>query len=349
MTAVQHTLPVRVMQESDTNGVLELLTSALGQGPAGERTAPFFAWKHHENPFGRSPGLIAEHDGRIVAVRMFLRWGLELHEEPVKAVRAVDTATDPEFRGRGLFKDLTLDLLARLEAAGEVDLVFNTPNAKSRPGYLKMGWQPVGTLPVRVAPVRPLRFGAQAARVGIARRGAIGPPAARVLLACPFEPAGTFLSRRGPEVESLLAGTAPKSGLHTPLSLDFLDWRYGAAPGLDYRCLHIEGRSGLRGIAFGRPRARGGLVEFTLSDVIVPAGDRPTARALLALARHAGADHVATHATPRSEIAAVAGRAGYVRVPGHGLGLVTNPRRALAVDPCLPGSWDLALGDLEVF
>ena len=37
--------------------------------------------------------------------------------------------------------------------ADGVDFVFNTPNDKSRPGYLKMGWREVGRLPVAVRPV----------------------------------------------------------------------------------------------------------------------------------------------------------------------------------------------------
>ena len=33
-----------------------------------------------------------------------------------------------------------------------VDVVFNTPNTQSRPGYLKMGWIDVGRLPVAARP-----------------------------------------------------------------------------------------------------------------------------------------------------------------------------------------------------
>ena len=46
--------------------------------------------------------------------------------------RAVDTATDPEFQGRGIFTRLTLEALDALPAEG-VELVFNTPNARASP------------------------------------------------------------------------------------------------------------------------------------------------------------------------------------------------------------------------
>jgi len=346
---IASSLSIREMRPADTPAVLELLRTVLGPGPTGERTPEFFSWKHMDNPFGRSPGLLAETDGRIVAVRMFLRWGLELNGQPVQALRAVDTATAPSHRGRGLFRDLTMELLRRLDDAGEVDLVFNTPNANSRPGYLKMGWSPVGTLPVRVSPARFLRFGLRAVATAVAADGSGPASVSREVAECPFEPAGAFLDRRGDDLQALLATCAQPRGLTTPRSLAFLTWRYGGAPGLDYRCLAVEDDRRLRGVAFGRLRPRGRMCEFTLSDVVVGAGDADAAHRLLSLARRAGADHVAIHATPASEISSVALRSGYLPLPRQGLGLVANPRRGLAVDPCLPESWRLTLGDLEVF
>ena len=74
---------------------------------------------------------------------MFRRGGSTLH-----AVRAVDTATHPDHQGRGLFTALTMHALEACRAEG-VAFVFNTPNAQSRPGYLKMGWREVGRPPGR--------------------------------------------------------------------------------------------------------------------------------------------------------------------------------------------------------
>ena len=59
------------------------------------------------------------------------------------AVRAVDTATHPDYQGRGIFRLLTLAGVEAMTAEG-VQFVFNTPNDQSRPGYLKMGWLRVG-------------------------------------------------------------------------------------------------------------------------------------------------------------------------------------------------------------
>lgn len=73
MSDVRSSLRVRAVMPEDEQAVIKLFKSALGEGPTGELTADFFAWKHRANPFGSSPGLLAEHDGRIVGVRLFMR------------------------------------------------------------------------------------------------------------------------------------------------------------------------------------------------------------------------------------------------------------------------------------
>src|SRR5262249_43359766 len=121
----------------------DLLRASLGwaDDPGFDR---YFAWKHRENSFGASPSWVAVEAGRIVGFRTFLRWEfVDRQGNRARAVRAVDTATHPDAQGRGIFRRLTLHALDDL-ARDDVDFVFNTPNDKSRPGYLRMGWVDVG-------------------------------------------------------------------------------------------------------------------------------------------------------------------------------------------------------------
>jgi GNAT superfamily N-acetyltransferase len=145
-------MTIRPYGDQDERSVLDLLTASLGPGPMGRRTADLFRWKHLENPFGRSVMLVAEETGRIVGLRAFMRWRFRAGSTSIRAVRAVDTATHPHHQGRGIFLRLTSDALALLR--GDTDLVFNTPNDKSGPGYLKLGWRPVGRLTMSVRPRR---------------------------------------------------------------------------------------------------------------------------------------------------------------------------------------------------
>ena len=146
---------VRRATDDDLPAVLELAQAALGWRPDDPNDA-FFRWKHLDNPVGRRPcGWRVDGDRRrrlprvpAVAVRR-RRTG-----DRATAVRAVDTATDPDHQGRGIFRRLTLGAVDELPAEG-VDFVFNTPNDQSRPGYLKMGWQVVGRLPIAVRPRSP--------------------------------------------------------------------------------------------------------------------------------------------------------------------------------------------------
>ncbi|MFI9331524.1 GNAT family N-acetyltransferase [Kitasatospora sp. NPDC052868] len=340
----------RPLAEADLPAVLDLLTASLAGGPTGTRTADFFRWKHRLNPFGASPGLLAEApDGRLVGVRLFLRWQWYdgASGRTVAAVRPVDTATHPDFQGRGIFRRLTLDLLEQIK--GEAELVFNTPNGSSLPGYRKMGWQELGAVPVALRPVRPAAF-VRGVRAALARRpaGPAAPPHCRLPTAADW-----FADHHGdgPLAELLrerAAADAADPRLATVRTPEFLRWRYGDAPGLDYRVLTCHRGGELTGLAVGRPRRRGPLAEFTLADVLVRPGDRDSAARLLrAAARESGCDHVAGHLSPGTEAAGAALRAGYLRAPRTGLTLAARTpagRTELTLE-----SWRFTLGDLEVF
>jgi GNAT superfamily N-acetyltransferase len=347
-------LTVRELAARDEPAVLSLLGASLAGGPTGERTADFFRWKHAANPFGRSPGLVAEAAGRVVGLRVFLRWEFSAGGQTVPAVRAVDTATHPDFQGKGIFRQLTMALLAGLGNDPDgPQLVFNTPNGNSLPGYLKMGWQAVGAVPVAVRPVRLGRF-LRGFRSASAGRGqpAAGP------ITCPLPAAAAVFSDAGARgslaelLDEVSAADDKEQRLHTRRSLDYLEWRYADAPGLDYRLLTVESGGRLAGVAFGRPRRRGALTELTLSEVIVRPGDRGTARRLLLAATRSGCDHVATHLPAATDIRRAGRLAGYVDPPRIGLTLVTRPfPRYLTTrpDPRALSSWRFSLGDLEVF
>jgi GNAT superfamily N-acetyltransferase len=341
--SAQSGIQIRPYQNDDEWRVLELLHVALGPGPAGWRAPQFFRWKHMENPFGRSFMLVAEQNARIVGFRAFMRWRFVVGGRAVDAVRAVDTATHPEMQRRGIFSRLTQQALDDLRR--EVDLVFNTPNKRSGPGYLKLGWRPVGRASISVRVRRPVRVlrGLRLARVDASPSA--GPPPA-----VDADSAPTALED-GDEVESLLRTVrTPHDRLATDRGASFLQWRYGAAPLLGYHAV-TERRDGrLKGVALFRVRPRGPLWQSSVADVIVSEGDVRTARALLRrIAVAAPVDYLAFRMPKSSAPARAALRLGFLPIPG-GLTLVVNPlTEGLRPDPANPRSWALSLGDLEVF
>lgn len=107
-------------------------------------TSNFFRWKHLENPFGKSYGLLALDGEKIIGLRMFMFWVFNTQKGKVKAIRPVDTVTAENYRGQGIFKKLTLEGLQNI--FDEYEIIFNTPNKNSLPGYLKMGWSKIENL-----------------------------------------------------------------------------------------------------------------------------------------------------------------------------------------------------------
>jgi GNAT superfamily N-acetyltransferase len=332
-------LDVRPYSDKDELAVLELLDASLGGGPAGSRSPAFFRWKHVSNPFGRSYAILAEHGDRVVGFRTFMRWRFVVDGTPVSAVRAVDTATHPDYQGQGIFRRLTLAAIDELRA--DTDLVFNTPNEQSLPGYLKMGWQRVTDVSIQLRIRRPLRFarGVRSldelhAEVGTAPT--VSAPTAASVLA------------DGDAMAPLLPAARPGQ-LATDRSVDYLRWRYGEAPLLDYRAVAVGDRSRPDSIAIFRVRPRGRLWETTVAEVLTVPGDVWSARrALTAAARAAVVDHVTCSLPSGSEARRGLRRAGFMPSP-EGLTLVANPLRPMPVDPLRPSTWAFALGDLEVF
>lgn len=318
-------LEVRRATDDDVPQVLDLLQASLGWVPDTQYAA-FFAWKHHANPYGRSPAWVAVDGDRVVGFRTWMRWAFEDAQRRWTAVRAVDTATHPDYQGRGIFRRLTTSSVDELREDG-VDFVFNTPNEQSRPGYLKMGWSEVGTLPVRVRPT---------SVTGIARMARSRVPADKWSVPCT---GGISVDRALADeqaIAELIAARGPATRLRTALDLDVLRWRYGFAD-LHYRAVMTTDRDAL---AFFRVRRRGAASEAVIGHVLASSDELETSL-LSRVASVSGADY----ALRISDDAA--GRGGYLPLPGQGPVLTW---RDLAHDTMPPlDSWELCMGDVELF
>ena len=344
MTTVElrEAVHVRPYRDEDETSVLDLLAVTLGGGPAGHRPADFFRWKHLENPAGRSFMLVAELDGEIVGFRAFMRWRFVAGGSTVRAVRAVDTATHPDHQGKGIFSTLTRQALGGLR--GDTDLVFNTPNASSLPGYLKMGWHVVGQMPVWIRVRRPLAFARGLRSIHSPSASTDSGPEVRA-------PSALEVFQRPQQLADLLEESGGLDGrLATPVDVDYLAWRYGRAPALGYRVITDETAGALSGAAFFRVRPRGGLWETTLGDVIVRSGDRRTARRLIGKVVSASPVHHVTCHFPTGSIQLAGARMNGFIGWRRGEVFVVNPLNPeLAPMAGRLDSWSLSLGTLEVF
>lgn len=144
---------IREATEADIPRIVSLLKLSLGEKLM-PKTEEYWRWKHIDNPFGSSLVLIAEVNDMVIGVRAFMRWRWRAGASSMECVRAVDTATHPEFQGKGVFSKLTKAALSLCRERG-YEMVFNTPNKKSLPGYIKLGWEKAGNLPLTVKIIDP--------------------------------------------------------------------------------------------------------------------------------------------------------------------------------------------------
>jgi GNAT superfamily N-acetyltransferase len=333
---------IRPGTDADIPAVVELMRAALGEGKI-PRTREFWTWKHRENPFGASPMWLALADERVVGVRLFMRWQWQYGGGTSSAVRAVDTATHPDWQGKGIFKRLTLALLDDMTSAGTA-FVFNTPNEKSRPGYLKMGWRQVGRVSLWVKPYRP--WNALQKLLLKAADGQADDSTAH------GDSAGARTLLQGATDAQLFDRVLARTPRYaTPLSASYLDWRYLRCPAATYEVSSDDPRKVL---LVQRQRSRRGLRELTLTDLIVESslgGIRAgitTVRRALAESRP---DYAVAALRPDAPEAAVLAACGFVPAPLLGPILTVrelNPA-SRAPNPFSPLSFHASIGDLELF
>jgi GNAT superfamily N-acetyltransferase len=311
-------MEIRPARPEDVAGILEVLEAALGETALLKRTPEQWAWKHEQNPFGRSIVLLAWFGDRIAGVRAFMRWDLHTPRgHQVRCVRPVDTATHPDFERRGVFKALTLEAVDLARDSG-INLIFNTPNPRSGAGYLSMGWKEVGGIGVLVRP----RFGSARPNdeAGAPSLDTVAPGANEFLL--------------------IERADRPPRGLRTPRSTEYQGWRFGSHPTVRYGSI-----SDGDGAAVVRVGVRSGRIELVLSDLLGGAGRRAVSKA-------GGVNrgsYLAGFFSKGSPERRAAVKGGMLPVPGlKTLQLVALPLTELDTDPFDLRSWDIATSDLEL-
>jgi GNAT superfamily N-acetyltransferase len=133
--------------------VADLIARVWGERP--DETE--LEWFYERNPVRPASVLLAEEDGRVVG-------SVAISFQPVQknvVGFAVHLATDPAFRGRGIFSELQIANEDRAQAAG-VSLLLTVPTQESaRILTGKLGWTALPPLRVWARPWLPGRVNAQ--------------------------------------------------------------------------------------------------------------------------------------------------------------------------------------------
>ena len=108
--------------------------------------AAALAWRYRDNPAGQVVGADAWDGERLAAHYVACPLEARIDGQTVRGLVSLNTATHPDYQGRGLFTKLA-EAAYGLGAAAGYAFVIGVANASSTPGFLrKLAFQDVGRL-----------------------------------------------------------------------------------------------------------------------------------------------------------------------------------------------------------
>lgn len=105
-------------------------------------------WFYERNPVRPASVLLGEEDGRVIATVAISFQRMSIAGREIEVGMPLRVATDPAFRGRGVFRTLEEANEERVRGLG-VPLLLTVPNAASAPVFLeRLGWTPLPSIRV---------------------------------------------------------------------------------------------------------------------------------------------------------------------------------------------------------
>ena len=239
-----------------------------------------FAWWFERNPAGEGIVSLAVDGGEVVGVAAMSFFRTALDGSVTRLAIPVNVATDPRYRGQGVFSTLEIENeAAAAEAGSPVTVTF--PNGASHPIFIRrLGW---ADLPKLRLWARPLQAGA-VARYALGRPGALGglrdrDPAPHTIRGFEVRPVERF----GADLDDLgrRAGAAYRN--HFVRDAEYFNWRYLDSP-RDYRCFAAYRDGELAGVAVVGHTFKHGVSAGFLADLVAAPDGSAEVRALLARA-----------------------------------------------------------------
>jgi GNAT superfamily N-acetyltransferase len=253
------------------------LVALLARVGTTQLTDEEFAWWFDRNPAGEGIVSLAVDANEVVGVAAMSFFRTALDGAVTRLAIPVNVATDPRYRGLGVFSTLERENeAAAAEAGSPVTVTF--PNGASHPIFIRhLGW---ADLPKLRLWARPLRAGA-VARYALGRPGPRGglrepSPEPRELGGFEVRPVERF----GEELDELgeRAGTAYAN--HFVRDAEYFNWRYLDSP-RDYRCFGAYQEGRLEGVAVVGHTFKHGVSAGFLADLVVGPKESAALRALL--------------------------------------------------------------------
>jgi len=253
------------------------LVALLARVGTTQLTDEEFAWWFDRNPAGEGIVSLAVDGDEVVGVAAMSFFRTALDGEVKRLAIPVNVATDPRYRGQGVFSTLEEENERAAAGAGS-PLTVTFPNGASHPIFVtRLGWIDLPRLRLWA---RPLRVGA-VARYLLGRPGEHG--GLRAPDAAPTASSGLEVrpvERFGPDFDALGARAGSAYGNHFVRDSEYFNWRYLDSP-RDYRCFAAYRDGQLTGVAIVGHTFKHGVSAGFLADLVVAPGDSGSTRAVV--------------------------------------------------------------------
>jgi GNAT superfamily N-acetyltransferase len=291
-----------------------------------------FEWWYERNPV-RAGTISLAVDGRRVAGMLAMSYArMRLDGREVLAAFAIDGATDPDYRGQGIFSTLELENERRAAAAG-AEVAVGFTNYQAGPVMVgRLGWSWLRRIRVWARVLRPLALVRRRSTAGGLGSGEDGG-------------AVQVLDRFGPEVDDVVCAAEARYPDHVVRDADYLNWRYAESP-RGYRCLGIVRDGRIAAFAVLGHKLRDGISAAYVAELVAP--EHADARALLRRCvseTRGGADAVLAFPGPQSRVFLGAGFLPTLQR----IRLIGKPLAPSARLPAEGQDWYFTPGDTDFF
>lgn len=276
---------IRTYKEGDQEGIFELSKKTYPERThVWEDWIKWWHWMYRENPVSPAQIWLAERQGKIIGQYPLIFMNLKVGDHPARISQNIDVMTHPAYRGQGIFSRLERRALDEAEKA-EVYITIGFPNEAAYPGHIKSGWFDIARMQIAF---KPLDWGnTLTARISnklLVKLGATtGSLAGRILLRAEKAPIVegltiTQTSRFDERINYLWSKVADQNQIMVVRDEDYLNWRYVAAPGMNYLIYLAEKAGEIYGYLVLRIR-QGDRRAGVICDVL--AQSKPIAQSLI--------------------------------------------------------------------
>ena len=145
----------RPYENGDEIAIIALFEKVFKKHMGQTESLLHWQWEFKSNPVKPISIYLAWHKGRLIGQYAVNPIRFSVSGKPTLMALSLDTMTDPDYAGKGIFQKAAMHLYQSL-VEHEVSCVFGFPNSNSVSGFKrKLGWEIVTVPPVYLCPISP--------------------------------------------------------------------------------------------------------------------------------------------------------------------------------------------------